>query len=439
MATGKTENKQAAGIKVQEKKLGVLIGGSGLIGGTLAHYFKTKTADEIDIRAPSSKKLSIRNSEDIKNYLTLVRPHFVINSSVAALDSDAQLAFEVNYLGSVNLARACCALGIPYIHISSAATLPNGENLTEEDHLPLSASLTHYAKSKLMTERTLRHMGREQGLDFTIIRLAIVYGEHDHKIQGFHRLFFSIADEAMPFMITKKGVKHSYTNSNKIPYFVHHVLEHREEFTRETYHFVDKDPVDMADLILTIRSYLELKRPREIYVPYTVIRSGKFFLQWLASILNWFGISVRLPPELIFLENFYNSQTLSSEKLRNSSFNDPFPNETIYTVLPKLVVYYLERWGHLNLITTFNEEFLGKFIFEDEFAHNPRELMNSIHADSISPFPEMLELKRSPQQTDAISDSRQVQEQHDYEEDLSGKLEGARISANRTMARGLQK
>lgn len=400
MSSVEKEYKPSSGIEVHEKRLGVLIGGSGLIGGTLAHYFKTKTDDEIDIRAPSSKKLSIRNSEDIKTYLTRVRPDFVINSSVAALDSDAQLAFEVNYLGSVNLARACCALGIPYIHISSAATLPNGENLTEEDHLPLSPSLTHYAKSKLMSERTLRHMGKEQGLDFTIIRLAIVYGEHDHKIQGFHRLFFSIADEAMPFMITKKGVKHSYTNANKIPYFVHHVLEHREEFSQETYHLVDRDPVDMADLILTIRSYLELNRPREIYVPYTVIRSGKFFLQWLASILNWFGISVRLPPELIFLENFYNSQTLSSEKLSKSSFCDPFPDATIYTALPKLVVYYLERWGHLNLITTFNEEFLGNFEFEEEFVHNPRQLMNSIHADSISPFPEMAELRGLPKNPD---------------------------------------
>lgn len=400
MSFVKTENKPTAGIEVQEKRLGVLIGGSGLIGGTLAHYFKTKTADDIDIRAPSSKKLSIRNSEDIKTYLSRVQPDFVINSSVAALDSDAQLAFEVNYLGSVNLARACCALGIPYIHISSAATLPNGENLTEEDHLPLLPPLTHYAKSKLMSERTLRHMGKEQGLDFTIIRLAIVYGEHDHKIQGFHRLFFSIADEAMPFMITRKGVKHSYTNANKIPYFVHHVLEHREEFTRETYHFVDRDPVDMADLILTIRSYLELRRPREIYVPYPVIRSGKFFLQWLASILNWFGISVRLPPELIFLENFYNSQTLSSEKLRKSSFRDPFPDATIYTALPKLVVYYLERWGHLNLITTFNEEFLGNFEFEEEFINNPRQLMNSIHADSTSPFHELAELRGVPKNPD---------------------------------------
>jgi len=152
-----------------KKRLGVLIGGSGLIGGTLAHYFKTKTPEEIEIRAPSSKKLSVRNAQDIKAYLQRVQPDFVINTSMAALDSDAQLAFEVNYLGTVNMARACCAMGIPYIHMSSASTLPSGADLTEEDHLPLSPDLSNYAKSKLMSERTLRYMGANQGLDYRYI------------------------------------------------------------------------------------------------------------------------------------------------------------------------------------------------------------------------------------------------------------------------------
>ena len=372
-----------------KKRLGVLIGGSGLIGGTLAHYFKTKTDDEIEIRAPSSKKLSIRTAEDIKAYLRRVQPDFVINTAMAALDSDAQLAFEVNYLGTVNLARACCALDIPYIHMSSASPLPNGRNLTEEDHLPLSPALSNYAKSKLMSERTLKYMGKHKGLDYTVVRLAIVYGEHDHKIQGFHRLFFTIADESMPFLITKKGVQHSYTNANKLPYFVHHILDNREEFSGATYHFVDREPIALDELILTIRSYLELHRPREMYVPYSVIRSGKYFLERLASLLSWFGISVRLPPELMFLENFYHSQTLNCDKLLNSSFVDPFPDETVISALPKLVIYYLTRWGHLNLITTFNEEFFGCNELENDFRCSPRELLNSIHADSTDPFTDM--------------------------------------------------
>ena len=394
----------------QEKKrrMGVLIGGSGLIGGTLAHYFKSKTPDTYEIRAPSSKKLSIRNSEDIRNYLKRVQPDFVINTAMAALDSDAQLAFEVNYIGSVNLARACCGLGIPYIHISSASTLPSGKDLTEDEQLPLSPTLSNYAKSKLMSERTLRNMGEKHGLDYTIIRLAIVYGEHDHKIQGFHRLFFTIVDESMPCLFTKKAIRHSYTNANKVPYFVHHALENREEFGRETYHFVDKEPVELDDLILTIKSYLELNKPREIYVPYPVIKFGKYFIERLARFLNWFGITVRLPPELMFLENFYESQTLNTDKLQASSFVDRYPGETIYTSMPRLVIYYLTRWGHLNLVTTFNEEVFGTNELEDDFRHNPRELLSSVHADCTFPFTDLFEGEQASAPTTANTGKSRV-------------------------------
>jgi len=369
-----------------KKLLGVLIGGSGLIGGTLAHYFKTKTPDTIELRAPSSKKLSIRNSVDIKDYLKRLQPDFVINTAIANIGSDSQLALEVNYIGALNLARAAAALKIPYIHISSAATLPNGEDLTEKDYLAIEPKLNNYAKSKLMAEKTLKHMHKTVGLDYTCVRLAIVYGEHDHKTQGFHRLFFSIADESMPVMFTKKKIRHSYSNANKFPYFIHHLLLNREEFSGETYHFVDKRAVELADLILTIRSFLELKSPREIYVPHSMAIFGKKILEFILKGLSRIGINGGLPPELMFLESFYKTQTLSAEKLQNSSFVDPFPTETIYTKLPELVVYYLTRWSHENMISTFNEEVLGPDTMSHDFDQSPADLLESVHQDSTTPF-----------------------------------------------------
>ena len=374
------------------KRLGILIGGSGLIGGTIANYFKTTTQDSIELRAPSSKKLSIRSAGDIRDYLERVRPDFVINTAIANIDSDSQFAFEVNYLGTLNLARAAAVLHIPYIHISSAATLPNGEDLAEEDHLPLTAHLNNYAKSKLMAEETLRHMHQTVGLDYTCIRLAVVYGEHDHKIQGFHRLFFSVADEAMPALFTKKKVMHSYSNANKLPYFVHHILLNRQEFCGQTYHFVDKDPVELANLILTIKSYLELKAPREIYILYSMAIIGKKAMEVLLKVFSKIGLKASLPAELMFLESFYKTQTLSSRKLRQSSFHDPMPEETIYTRLPALVIYYLTRWSHQNLISTFSESMIQSTAMDTEFQQAPQALLDSIHHDSISPFAELRDL-----------------------------------------------
>ena len=368
------------------KKTGVLIGGSGLIGGTIVNYYKTKHSETVDIRAPSSKKLSIRDENDIRSYLSEVKPNFIINASMANLGSDGQLAFEVNYQGPVNLARGASGLKIPYIHISSAATLPSGENLQEHDTLPISPQLSNYAKSKLMAETTLQLMAEKEGLDFSCVRLAIVYGAHDHKIQGFHRLFFSIADESMPALFTKKNTLHSYTNARKLPYFIHHMLENRSEFSNKTYHFVDKNPVDLASLILTIKSYLCLNQPKEIYVPYWMANAGKKSLESLLRIFKRIGLKASLPPELMFMDSFYKPQTLSSKRLAESSFIDPMPEETIFTRLPELVVYYLDRWSHENLISTFNQHIESEKSVEQSFKNSPQKLIDEMHAKGLSPF-----------------------------------------------------
>ena len=390
-------NKSGASSKIS----GLIVGGSGLIGGYLLHYFKTKTP-EIDVRAPNSKKLSLRELDDIIGYFKRQKPDFVVNCAITAIRSDALLSYEVNYQGSINLARAALALNIPYIHISSAATLPPGENLTEDDHLPLDASLSNYAKSKLMTELTLKHMHEKYGLNYTLIRMAIVYGAHDHKIQGINRLLFNIVDRAMPFMLTKKkGVLHSYSNASKVPYFIHHILKNREEFNGQNYHFVDPEPVELAKVILTIKKYMNLKTPREIYIPYRVAKTGNDFMNWVIKLFNRIGYKAHVPAEMIFLENFYKTQTLSCDKLKNSSFVDPNPEATIFTELPSLIEYYIARWEHLNLFSSFKSEDFNishpdqiKTGPEVEqataFMNSPRKLLDSTHKDGIAPLHEIL-------------------------------------------------
>ena len=380
---------------------GLLVGGSGLIGGYLLHYFKTKTP-EIDVRAPNSKKLSLRELNDIIGYFKKHKPDFVVNTAITAIRSDALLSYEVNYLGSINLARAALALNIPFIHISSAATLPPGENLTEEEHLPLNNSLSNYAKSKLMTEMTLKHMHEKYGLQYTLIRMAIVYGAHDHKIQGINRLLFNIVDRAMPFMLTKKkGVLHSYSNASKVPYFIHHILKNREEFSGKHFHFVDPEPVDLAKLILTIKAYMNLKTPREIYIPYPVAKAGNNFMTWAIKLFNRIGYKAHMPAEMIFMENFYKTQTLSCEKLKKSSFIDPNPQATVFSELPSLIEYYLARWEHLNLFSSFNStdfnvsRSIKKKIGPAEeiaeiFKTSPTKVLDTIQNDGIGPLKEIL-------------------------------------------------
>ena len=375
----------------------MLIGGSGLIGGAITYYFKTHVDEDIELLAPNSKKLSLRVAKDIKQYFEKIKPDFIINAAIAAIDSDPLLSFETNYIGSINLAKAAIQLQIPYIHFSSSATMPSGLDLSEEQHLPLTPDLSNYAKSKLMTEMTLHHLHETEGLDYTTIRLGVVYGKHDHKIQGFHRLFFSIVDQAMPLLLTKPGVKHSYTNTKKIAPFIHYILNNRPEFSGQTYNFVDHEPVVLAELILTIKRYLQLSLPKEIYVPYSIALFFKSVLKWIMKKLSLISIEARMPAELIFLENFYRSQTLSTDKLANSSYGLQQPEVSVFTELPSMIEYYLTRWEHLNLISSLDESFYP-YTLAEEFKEHPQELVEMIHTKKIDPLYDfcLLPEKKSP-------------------------------------------
>ena len=369
------------------KRLGVLVGGSGLIGGALMHYFKTKTDESIDVLSPNSKKLSLREPDDILGYCRKHRPDFIINTAIAAIDADAQLAYEVNYLGTVHLARVALALRIPYIHFSSAAIMPDGHDLDEDQLRPLVPGLTNYAKSKLLAELTLQHLHKTQGLDYTGIRLGVVYGKHDHKIQGFHRLFFSIMNQAMPVMLTRRGVRHSYTHAKKLPPFVHYILDHRPEFSGRTYNFVDPEPVELAEVILTIKRYLELSIPKEIYIPYRLARFGRHSLELMVRGLSRIGVEARMPGELMFLENFYKTQTLSPTRLLNSSYRGLQPEVTVYSKLPEMIEYYLTRWEQLNLISSYNREIFDPGHHREVFVNDPQRLLETMKRDQLSPFP----------------------------------------------------
>jgi nucleoside-diphosphate-sugar epimerase len=374
-----------------EKKLAVLFGGTGTIGGTIVNYFKAKKPGLVDIRAPSSKKVSLRECNDIREYLFTVRPDFIINAAIANINADSQLTYEVNYLGAINAARVAAALKVPYIFFSSAATLPPGTNLKETDQLPLTARLSNYGKSKLMAEQTLRYMAEHYGLDYSVIRLATVYGAHDHKIQGFHRMIFCIADKSMPFIFTKKGAMHSYSSSRKLPYLIHHMLNNRPEFGGNTYHFVDRDPVELGRLILTIKSHLGLSRPKELYIPYTVARAGKRGVNVIQRMLTGIGLKTILPPELMFLGAFYRTQTLSGERLAASSFIDPLPEETVFSRLPEMITYYLTRWSLQNLISNFDEKLSGlDASIKHSFTYHPQALLDAIHQTAVEPFQEMM-------------------------------------------------
>ncbi len=91
------------------------------------------------------------------------------------------------------------------------------------------------------------------------------------------------------------------------------------------------------------------------------------------------GIDARLPAELMFMENFYQSQTLSPARLLNSSYRDPHAEVTVISALPELIEYYITRWQHFRLLSTFNEEFYRPDNGLEVFRQAPELLLEKIH------------------------------------------------------------
>ncbi len=376
----KKRKKARKRLDITTSKLGVLLGGTGLIGGAILHYMKKKSSEEMVMLSPNSKKLSLRVPKDIRKYIKRYQPDFIINCALASLDSDAELSYEINCAGAIRLAKMALKLKIPYIHISSAAAMPMAEDLSEDNRLPLEAKMSNYAKSKVMAEILLQHMHETQGLDYTVIRLGVVYGKHDHKIKGFQRLLFAIADESMPFLFSKPGIYHSYTYTKRIPPFIDYVLHNRQEFGGQVYNFVDKEPVEMITLIKDIKKKIGCKRPRNFCVPYPLATFGQKTIRWFIKKLRIVGIETKVPAELMFLKSFYQSQTLSTRKLQDSSYVDPFPDVTIFTQIQDMVDYYMMRWHHLNLLIDHEQSVDDLSKRSGEFLQTPTKLVEELKA-----------------------------------------------------------
>ncbi|MCX5785634.1 MAG: NAD-dependent epimerase/dehydratase family protein [Elusimicrobia bacterium] len=80
----------------------------------------------------------------------------------------------VNASGTENMARAAAAAGVKrFIYFSSVSAAGPGDNIKEEAE---PRPLTAYGRSKLAGELALRRAAAETGLDFIILRPAMVYG-----------------------------------------------------------------------------------------------------------------------------------------------------------------------------------------------------------------------------------------------------------------------
>ena len=100
-----------------------------------------------------------------------------------------------------------------------------------------------------------------------------------------------------------------------------------------------------------------------------------------------------MPPELMFLENFYQSQTLSIDKLAQTSYGLVDSETTVFTELPHMIEYYLTRWEHLNLIETQNESFYLPKTHANDFMSAPQDMLDLIKKNKTEIVADFSDLK----------------------------------------------
>lgn len=153
----------------------LVLGSKGQLGQALMGQFK-KT-DDYRVFGVDLPDFDITDKDQVYSVIHRAKPDWVVNASAYTLvdqaESDREKAFKVNRDGPAFLAKACSALGIPLIHLSTDYVFDGtkGEPYSESDPI---APLGVYGMSKAEGEMEVRKNCREH----VIVRTSWLYGVH---------------------------------------------------------------------------------------------------------------------------------------------------------------------------------------------------------------------------------------------------------------------
>lgn len=136
----------------------LLTGGRGMLGRTICRVL----GDAQDVVATDLPEADIADEEAIDAVVAEVRPDAVIHCAAAvavdALESNPDLAYRVNALGSANVASACCRHGARMLAISTDYVFPGDAGRPYSEFDVATGGGTVYGKSKFAGEEQVRRL-----------------------------------------------------------------------------------------------------------------------------------------------------------------------------------------------------------------------------------------------------------------------------------------
>jgi dTDP-4-dehydrorhamnose reductase len=171
-----------------------VIGASGQLGADVVNAFE-RTEDEV--RPLTHSDIELSNIDSVSTRLQELRPQVIVNTAamhhVENCEREPQKAFEVNGLGSRNLALVARDIGATLMHVSTDYVFDGAKgNPYEESDAP--HPLNVYGNTKLCGEYFVR-----SSLDkHFVLRTSAIYGRHPCRAKGglnFIELMLKVARE----------------------------------------------------------------------------------------------------------------------------------------------------------------------------------------------------------------------------------------------------
>ena len=167
----------------------VITGADGQLGRSFQDALKLKG---IAFLALSRKTMDVTNLAQVRSVLGSSGASLIINSAaytnVEQAEINPEIAFEINQIGSRNVAIVCRELDSRLIHISTDYVFSGNRDLpwqVDSDTRPLSV----YGKSKLAGENAIREEWSENSL---IVRTAWLYSQYG---KNFYKTILQLANK----------------------------------------------------------------------------------------------------------------------------------------------------------------------------------------------------------------------------------------------------
>lgn len=164
----------------------LIIGANGLLGKAVTNELK-----EYQILTPTSLELDITKREKTEKYILDNLPDIIINcaayTNVDKAEEEKEHAYNINCVGTLNLARICNNYNITLIHISTDYVFDGKKDINysyKEDDKSNLKPMTVYGITKLQGENNIINLCKK----YYILRTSWLFGDGKNFIRTIIRL-----------------------------------------------------------------------------------------------------------------------------------------------------------------------------------------------------------------------------------------------------------